>query len=227
MSPNLLGEFSLQKEHALPDDQQSFLWIGLYYIILTFNPTRPKHMTTQGIIKGYFEECIYNPELGSYEGGSHKQNLIMGKSALTRLAVPNNKPMEQWYKRVLSVFSRVELAGFDPEPKFFNDEPPHEPPQHPPSELDRHDALEQIFKDALASEGWSLTRDTVSDEPNPLLHPRCTGSATTKRRATDPEPADDDNDSEKSLSSGSKSKRPEMSQSERPSKLESTQPETS
>lgn len=197
MSFNLLGELSVRREYALADDQQSFLWLGLYYIIFTFNFTLPQETSAEDIIEMY-EERRYNRARQVFFGGSRKQNLITGTGALARLAIPNNKPIERWYKGVLKVFKRAERRLLLEAELDSDEDAALKPYYRHPSELDRHDALEQILRDALDSEGWSLTRDTISDNLKPLRYPLGTGTSTTKRRAPDPESAADENDGEKS-----------------------------
>jgi hypothetical protein len=202
MSYNLLGPKSRQKAHALPDDQQSFLWIGLYYILLSFNPVILGNPDIEPLISRYFEESHYDRQGDYFTGGDSKFSLILGRSDISDLTIPNNGPMERWYHRVLQVFRDELQASFN-----------RNPATQYQSRLDQHDALEQIFDEALNAEGWSLTRDGVKPEAalQSIRHPRHTGTATSKRRAP---PNVDPNDGGEDQPSGSKSKRVKMSKNE-------------
>ncbi|KAJ2914720.1 hypothetical protein MD484_g5701, partial [Candolleomyces efflorescens] len=155
MSCNLLREISCQKPHALADDQQSFLWIGLYYIIQSFNPIIADNPGVEVLIDQYFNSNTYNPNQNDYTGGAEKSMVIVGQSNLCHLEIPNNKPMEKWYKNVLKVFHDVEVA------QIFLD-PLRLPPDLP--DLSRHDALEQIFRESLDADGWSFRREPTEGQ---------------------------------------------------------------
>jgi hypothetical protein len=147
-----------QKAHALPDDQQSFLWIGRYYILLTFNPVILDNPDIDALISDYFEKSKYNRKGDYFTGGLAKGSVIRGDSVLCHLTVPNKKQMEQWFKKMLKVFTvtdlqkRLEANGFDSE---------RLPDQLRLPKLDKHDGLEWIFRGSLDAEGWSLVRDAV------------------------------------------------------------------
>jgi hypothetical protein len=113
MSYNLLGPKSRQKAHALPDDQQSFLWIGLYYILLSFNPVILDNPGIEALISDYFEESHYNRNLDYFTGGDAKFLLITGSGYLSDLTIPNSGPMERWYQGVLQVFRDEFLSTFN------------------------------------------------------------------------------------------------------------------
>ncbi|KAJ2912023.1 hypothetical protein MD484_g8389, partial [Candolleomyces efflorescens] len=155
ISFNLLQQKELRKPHGVPDDQQSFLWIALYYILLSFNPVIPGNPSVETLITKLFERSDYDKNLQCFTGGQDKGLLLTGLSALPGMAIPNNEPLEKWLKTALSLFhvfhlqsvmdrtsgARVEWGGFTA------------------SDLEQHDALERIFRDSLDAGGWSPTRE--------------------------------------------------------------------
>ncbi|RXW20979.1 hypothetical protein EST38_g4875 [Candolleomyces aberdarensis] len=172
--------------HELSDDLQSFLWVALYYIIRTFKfevPMRP--MGVEALLEQYFDYCIYDNVHDTFSGGAAKETLILGTSPLKSLHIPSNPPLEKWYKDTLQVFKDKAFQGIlnHTEGQAGSPQPDH----HSPLRLDNHSTLEKIFEDALASDGWSPTRDDVKTEPLSPEPPSGShhhlGSTTTKRKA--------------------------------------------
>ncbi|KAJ2911407.1 hypothetical protein MD484_g9008, partial [Candolleomyces efflorescens] len=154
MSYNLLQQKEDRKPHGLPDDQQSFFWVGLYYILLSFNPVIPGNPYVPKFITKLFERSDYDENLRYYTGGEAKLVLLSGGGALSRLSIPDNKPMGAWFTKALDVFKLDNLHRQLTALQVSS--PPTELPQ---PNLEQHDALEWIFRDSLDAGGWSPTRE--------------------------------------------------------------------
>ncbi|KAJ2911406.1 hypothetical protein MD484_g9009, partial [Candolleomyces efflorescens] len=184
MSCNLLEPKQLRNPHSLADDQQSFLWIGLYYILLSFNPTIPGNPSIEYLISTIFEENSYDSNSRNYTGGAVKAKVVGGRHLVCRLAVLNNKPMEQWLKNVLKVFKKVSQY----QDAFDDDDTPEVAPRSggfTPSNLERHDTLERIFRDSLDAGGWSPTREPKKGRSDTVRNPLHSGNVTTTKRRSD------------------------------------------
>ncbi|KAJ2912027.1 hypothetical protein MD484_g8384, partial [Candolleomyces efflorescens] len=180
MSCNLLAHKALQKPHGLPDDQQSFLWIALYYILLSFNPVILGDPLIEDLISEYFEESRYQKNSHYFTGGNAKNLLLSGGSVLSRIAILDNKPLGKWLETVLSLFKAFHLQSLmDKSPDAavaFG--------RFTASDLEQHDALEEIFRDSLDAGGWSPIRQPKKGRSDTVRNPVHTGNApTTKRRS--------------------------------------------
>ncbi|KAJ2912024.1 hypothetical protein MD484_g8388, partial [Candolleomyces efflorescens] len=179
MSCNLLEPKQLRNPHSLADDQQSFLWIGLYYILLSFNPTIPGNPSIEYLISTIFEENSYDSNSRNFNGGLGKAKVVGGTHLVCGLAVLHNKPMADWFTRTLDVFALDKLYR-DLKARGRISQLAESQP-----DLEKHDALEEIFRDSLDAGGWSPTREPKKGRSDTVRNPLHTGNATTTKRRSD------------------------------------------
>ncbi|KAJ2912030.1 hypothetical protein MD484_g8390, partial [Candolleomyces efflorescens] len=154
MSCNLLAQKELRKPHGLPDDQQPFLWIGLYYILLSFNPVILGNPSIEELVAEIFEESLYHKNFHYFTGGRSKRLILAMEHVICELEIPNNNPMEDWFTKVLDVFAVDKLRGQLTARRVLSSLTELSQPN-----LEEHDALERIFRDSLDADGWSSTRE--------------------------------------------------------------------
>ncbi|KAF9554514.1 hypothetical protein CPC08DRAFT_712841 [Agrocybe pediades] len=162
MSTNLL--FRPQKVPGLQDDIESFFWVTAYTILCFLQPNWTSHVKL--IMETVYDECRNNTHLDAVTGGTGKLSHLTSDFPLgTPLEVPRNKPLTDFFElsRRLIVSQLFTDSKVRKKAKF----------KTTPREMERefslalkdvadsalvplttHAALEAVFVEALAAEGW-------------------------------------------------------------------------
>ncbi|KAF4619699.1 hypothetical protein D9613_004763 [Agrocybe pediades] len=162
MSTNLL--LRPQKVHGLQDDIESFFWVTAYTILCFLKHNWTSHVTL--IMEAVYDECRNNTRLDAVTGGTGKLGHLTCFSPLaTPLEVPRNKPLTDFFDHACCLIVSQQFTETNVRKKVKFKTTPRDMERDISLALkdvadsalvplSTHAALEAVFVEALAAEGW-------------------------------------------------------------------------
>ncbi|KAF9554511.1 hypothetical protein CPC08DRAFT_821663 [Agrocybe pediades] len=162
MSTNLL--LRPQKVHGLQDDIESFFWVTAYTILCFLKHNWTSHVKL--IMETVYDECRNNTHLDAVTGGTGKLGHLTCFSPLaTPLEVPHNKPLTDFFDRACCLIVSQQFTETNVRKKVKFKTTPRDMERDISLALKdvadsalvplaTHAALEAVFVEVLAAEGW-------------------------------------------------------------------------